>query len=368
MDDGVAIVRPPSPARERRQAAARILLAIALVGLGCYILQGFLRSLLWAGILAIAVAPLYERARARFGGDRHDLVLPLVFTVAATVVVLAPLVLIGVQLGREASAALGELHAIREQGLAAPAWLEKVPVVHDQAAAWWQDNLADPEGARQLLGRVGRQGPMQYGRVVGAALLHRSIEFVFTVVTLFFLFREGPRLAEKVLHVIRRLFGPQGEPVARQMVASIHGTVDGLVLVGLGVGAILGVGYAVAGAPHPALLGFLTAVGAVFPLGATVALVIAAGLVLAAGKTVAAAVLAVFGVVVIFVADHAVRPALIGGATRLPFIWVLLGILGGVETFGLLGLFLGPAVMAALILLWREWTKDARTDPAAIAR
>ena len=67
---------------------------------------------------------------------------------------------------------------------------------------------------------------------------------------------------------------------------------------------------------------------------------------------------------VIFVADHAVRPALIGGATKLPFLWVLLGILGGVETFGLLGLFLGPAVMAALILLWRQWTGDATTTAA----
>ncbi len=58
---------------------------------------------------------------------------------------------------------------------------------------------------------------------------------------------------------------------------------------------------------------------------------------------------------VTFVADHFVRPVLIGGTTRLPFLWVLLGILGGVETWGLLGLFLGPAIMAALMLLWREW-------------
>ena len=56
-----------------------------------------------------------------------------------------------------------------------------------------------------------------------------------------------------------------------------------------------------------------------------------------------------------FVADHFIRPVLIGGATQLPFLWVLLGILGGVEGFGLLGLFLGPAIMAVLILLWREW-------------
>jgi predicted PurR-regulated permease PerM len=68
-------------------------------------------------------------------------------------------------------------------------------------------------------------------------------------------------------------------------------------------------------------------------------------------------VVAAAGLVVTFVADHFIRPALIGGTTKLPFLWVLLGILGGVETFGLLGLFVGPAVMAALVLLWREFTE-----------
>ena len=61
------------------------------------------------------------------------------------------------------------------------------------------------------------------------------------------------------------------------------------------------------------------------------------------------------GFVTTFIADHFIRPVLIGGATRLPFLWVLLGILGGVETWGLVGLFMGPAIMAALVLLWREW-------------
>ncbi len=74
----------------------------------------------------------------------------------------------------------------------------------------------------------------------------------------------------------------------------------------------------------------------------------------AAGKTAMAVVVVAGGFLTTFVADHFVWPQLIGGATRLPFLWVLLGILGGVETFGLLGLFLGPAVMPAMILLWRE--------------
>jgi predicted PurR-regulated permease PerM len=71
-------------------------------------------------------------------------------------------------------------------------------------------------------------------------------------------------------------------------------------------------------------------------------------------KTTAAIAILVFGSLVVFVADHFVRPVLIGSTTRLPFLWVLLGIFGGLETFGLVGLFLGPAIMSVLIAMWRE--------------
>ena len=351
--------------RERRQSAARIVLAIALLALGCYILQNFLRPLLWAGVLVIAVAPVYEWVRRRAGARRDGVLLPLAFTAVTTLVFLVPLILIGIQLAHETGGIVSWLQGVRTNGLPPPSWLDRVPVMHDQVLSWWQDNLADPEGARALVGRVDRLNPMQMGRQLGAAVIHRSVDFVFTVVTLFFLFREGPSLGPKLLFAARRLFGPQGEPVARQLVASIHGTVDGLVLVGLGEGFVLGIGYAIVGTPHPALLGFITAIAAVIPGAAPVVVALGAGLVLAAGKTIPAIALLVIGLAFIFVADHTLRPALIGGATKLPFIWVLFGILGGVETFGLLGLFLGPAVMAALILLWREWTRGATSDPAA---
>jgi len=176
-------------------------------------------------------------------------------------------------------------------------------------------------------------------------------------VALFFLFRDRKTVERQALTACDRLFGPRGERVARQMVASVHGTVDGLVLVGLGEGVILGIVYYFAGVPHPVLLGAFTAVAAMIPFGAALAIAVAALLLVAAGSVTPAIVVAVSGLVVTFAADHFVRPALIGGTTKLPFLWVLLGILGGVETFGLLGLFVGPAVMAALVLLWREFTE-----------
>jgi predicted PurR-regulated permease PerM len=102
------------------------------------------------------------------------------------------------------------------------------------------------------------------------------------------------------------------------------------------------------------------------PFGVVVAFGLAAILLIAKGSVMSAVVIAVLGTVVSFVADHFIRPGLIGSTTRLPFLWVLLGILGGVETWGLVGLFAGPAIMAALILLWREWSAARdRSNPGA---
>ena len=351
-------------ATPQAQRAARILLATALVILGLYILQGFLRALLWAAVLVVATWPLYRRAGRRIPPGRHNILLPSLFTLAAALLVLAPLALIALRLAHEAAALAAWLTAIRTSGLPLPAALTHLPIGQQQIDAWWQANLANPEAAQALLGRLNRADLMQTGRDVGSNLLHRAILFGFTLLILFFLYRDGRTLRAQMLAASARAFGPHGERVARQMVASIHGTVDGLILVGLGVGLILGIAYAIASVPSPALLGAATAIGAMLPFGSFLALLIAAALLLAASKTLAAIVLLAVGSAVIFVADHFVRPALIGGATRLPFIWVLLGILGGIETFGILGLFLGPAVMAALILLWREWTNDATTVPA----
>jgi predicted PurR-regulated permease PerM len=134
----------------------------------------------------------------------------------------------------------------------------------------------------------------------------------------------------------------------------VRGTVNGLVLVGLGEGVLLGIGYAVAGLSHAVLFGLVTAVLAMVPFGAPVVYIACALYLLASGQTAAAIGLFVFGTVVVFVADHFVRPILIGNSTRLPFLWVLLGIFGGLESFGLIGLFLGPAIMSVLIAFWRE--------------
>jgi predicted PurR-regulated permease PerM len=115
-------------------------------------------------------------------------------------------------------------------------------------------------------------------------------------------------------------------------------------------GVVLAVVYFLTKLPHPIVFGVATGIAAMVPFAAAFAVGLAAFVLLGSGGVGPAITVLLAGLAVIFVANHFVRPKLIGGATKLPFLWVLLGILGGVESFQLLGLFLGPAIMAALML------------------
>src|SRR3954454_23371961 len=145
-----------------------------------------------------------------------------------------------------------------------------------------------------------------------------------------------------------------GSPTA--WVVAVRGVVNGTVVVAVGEGVIIGIGYLVAGVPHAVLFAILTAAFAMLPLGAWFAFGAAAlVMLLEGGSGLAAALVFGWGAVVMVIGDNFVQPGLIGGAARLPFLWALIGIVGGLETFGLVGLFLGPGIMAALLTIWREW-------------
>jgi predicted PurR-regulated permease PerM len=347
------------PAASTAQQVMRVTLAVALVALGLWTLWNYLPALVWAGIFAIALWPLYQRAQTRWPPGRHNILVPAVFTSAVALLFVVPLALVAIQLGHEAHSVLSWVREVRATGIPVPNWLSRLPLAGPLAVEWWRANLADPQGAAELLGRPDRGDMVTFSRHLGVVLLHRAVLLGFMLLALFFLFRNGLHVTAQMLIASHRAFGPRGERVGRQIIASVRGTVDGLVLVGLGEGVLLGIAYVIAGVPHPALLGSLTAIAAMIPFGAPLMFGAASLLLLAQGATIAAAAVLAFGFAVVFVADHAIRPVLIGGATRLPFLWVLLGILGGVETWGLLGLFLGPAIMAVLILLWREWTEGS---------
>ena len=359
--DPAAPVRRPDPSgTPLPQPLARIAAVAALALLGLWILHRFLPALVWAAILAIALRPLYRRLAPAAAEGRHSSVLaPLLATLLVGLIFVLPLVWVVLAVLREVAAIVHYVATAQHSGIPAPAWLAGLPGLGHLLESWWRSHLSEPVAAHELLERIYAGLRLQSAREFGGEIVHRVTLFGFTLLTLFFLFRDGDALGRQLAGLSDRLFGPDGERTARHMVAAVHGTVNGLVLVGLAEGVLLGCAYVLAGLPHPVSAGALTGVLAVIPFGAPVAFAGAALYLMASGSPVAAAAILGFGFAVVFVADHFVRPFLIGGAIRLPFLWVLLGILGGLESFGLLGLFLGPVTMAALMSLWRDWTHPA---------
>ncbi|QDH14640.1 AI-2E family transporter [Oecophyllibacter saccharovorans] len=344
------------------QRRARTYLALTFIGLGLYSLWNLIPALLWGTVFAICLWPIYERMEKRCG---HSMWLPAAFTTLLALVFLIPIFFVGYRLTDELHNASRWLESIRQSGIPMPQWIDRLPFRAAAIHHWWENTLAQPQYLNHLFSTldishlfstldIGHS--MRVTRQVGSEVLHRGLLFAFSLLTLFFLLKDGQGITARCLRGSNRLFGPQGKRLARQIIFSIHGTLSGLVLVGLGEGAIMGVAYMFAGASQPLIFALGTAVCAMVPFLGWVAVTSVSLLILVKGNMVGALVVWLLGAVLLFVADHFVRPVLIGGTTKVPFMWVLLGILGGAETWGLLGLFLGPAIMAVLHLLWIHWT------------
>ena len=345
--------RDADVAMSRSQIGASLVAAAILLIAGILTLRDFLPALGWAAIFAIALWPWYVRLTARWPGHARGLI-PTAMVGAVLLAFVVPLLVIAVPLVEDAHAAAGWVQQAAQTGIPTPAFLSQLPF-GDRLVPLWQQQLGQPGALQALAHRAARGDGSGMGRRIAGNLIHRVVLAGFMLLALLFLLRDIRAVIAGLRIGSRRAFGAAGENVGRQLVDAVQGTVNGLVFVGLGEGVLLGIAYLVAGVPHPTLFGLLTALLAMVPFGAAVAFGAAALALLATGSTVAAIVIVVLGIAVTFVADHFVRPVLIEGATRLPFLWVLLGILGGVEAWGLIGLVMGPAIMAALMLLWREW-------------
>ena len=326
----------------------------ALLAIGTWIIWDFLPALVWAVVVAIAIWPWFERSRLRRWSRTAA---AAETTILIILVLIVPLIVLGVEIGREAVATVQWIREAERAGIPVPDWLANLPVAGSYISDWWANNLSDPTSAANFLGRIDRTWLIEWTRILGVQLVHRLTILVFNFLTLFVLFRDGSTLVQQTSVVVDRFFGATGTRLGPQVLTAVRATLNGLVLVGFGEGLILGVVYAMVGLPRAVLLGAVTGVLATVPFGAPVIFCLGALFLFSQGESGAAITVLVSGSLVVFVADHFLRPILIGGAARLPFLWVLLGIFGGIESFGLLGLFLGPTVMAVLLALWREWAK-----------
>jgi predicted PurR-regulated permease PerM len=330
--------------------------SLAIIASALFVTQRFVLPLLWAAILCIATWPLYLRTLQACRG--RNLAAAAVATLVSALVFVTPLVLGVVQAAHQAPALAALVADANNAGIGAPQWLLKIPMAGGAVYDWWAATLGQPHGLAHLLhdGSIARlHSASDVLRTVGASALHRMIDVGFAFMALFFFYKDGLALRSQVGAIGDHLIGTARWTLySTKIPTAVRATVNGLVLVGLAEGVLLGVAYELAGVPSAVLWAAATGILAIIPFGAPLAFGAVALVLLMKGSTVAALAIVAWGTAVLFVADHFVRPTIIGNATALPFLAVLLGILGGVETLGLIGLFVGPVVMTLFVTLWHE--------------
>ncbi|MES2298947.1 MAG: AI-2E family transporter [Pseudomonadota bacterium] len=340
--------------------------SLLVILLAAMVTQRFFLPLVWAGILCIATWPLFTRLVAALG--QRQLAGALVMTLATALVFVVPVLIAMTQMMHQAPVLANYLAEANNNGVPTPQWLSHIPFAGAAANDWWEATLTQPHGLSHLAedGSLGRlHSASEVLKSFGASLMHRMVDFGLALLCLFFFYKDGPSLVRQLTAMGSHFLGDaRWDRYATKVPTAIRATVNGLVLVGLAEGFVLGIGYGIAGVPSPALWAAGTGILAIIPFGAPLAFFSVAGVLLVNGSVGAAIAVAVLGMVVLFVADHFVRPAIIGSATKLPFLAVLFGILGGVETLGLVGLFIGPVVMTLFMTLWYEEKQFERAAPA----
>lgn len=329
-------------------------LTIGIILFALYIIHRFIPSIIWAAIIVVATYPLYERWQ-RFFRDYPN-ISALLFTTLLTFIFLLPLSWVVTILVKEMQVLMIYIQNLNQSGAQAPPLLTQIPFIGNDLVQFWKENITHPGGVRQLLSQVHLSlTPVSYYvKQISFNIAHRGFQAGFTILILFFFFRDGHALFNQIKLVGEYCLGDRWARYAYRLPSALRGTVNGTIVVGLGVGLLMGVSYALVGFPAPAFTGFITALASMIPFVVPVVFAIVALILFIGGHLIGAIFVLAWGTFVMFIADHFIKPVLIGGAIKLPFLAVLFGILGGLETLGLLGLFIGPMVMVLFLTLWQE--------------
>ncbi|HEY7113455.1 MAG TPA: AI-2E family transporter [Thermoanaerobaculia bacterium] len=341
--------------------------ALLILAIGCYlIVRPFLTAFIWGSIISLSTRGIYRRILGWVGGRRR--LAATLCSLALVLVLLIPIGALAVNLAAQMPDLTARFRQMLDGGLSQPpTWLAGVPLVGKAAAAKWQAFAADPESLRRELRPF--LGPVKDFLVtavagVGVGLL----EFALALLIAGLLYVRGDRFAATVDRIARRLGGETGH---RQVVV-VRSTVKSVFIGMLGTCAVQAVlaliGFWIAGVPQPFLLAMGTFFLSLVPGGPTVFWLPAALWLNANGSAGWAIFMAVWGLVVVGGADNVVRPLLIGRGVEAPMALIFLGVIGGLLTFGFLGLFIGPTLLVVAHNLFQEWIGREIAQPAPAAK
>ena len=351
----------------RTQDITRTILAVLFIGGliagSLWILRPFLPAVIWATMIVVGTWPVLLRLQGWLWGRRALAV--MVMTVALLLVFVVPLSLAIGTIAANADVIAGWAGALSTVKLSAPpGWVQTLPLVGKRAAQAWgelaaagQEDLAKKLAPyaevliRWFVEEVGNFGSM-------------AIQFLLTVVISAILFSTGETVAEGLRRFARRLAGAQGENSVVLAGQAIRGVALGVVVTAFIQAILGGIGLAVAGVPFATILTaimFLLAVARIGPLP-----VLLAGIVWLywTGSPGWATALVVWSILVGPVLSDVAGPIMMKKGADLPLLLIFSGVIGGLIAFGLVGIFIGPMLLAVSYRLLEAWVCEEPAEPA----
>lgn len=344
------------PGRTQKQIEHILLIAlIGLLALGSFlVLLPFLSALLWASILCFATWPVFERLVGWLRGRRT--LAASIMCLVVTALLVAPFIIVGASLADNV-ANLSRLlqNALTHPSPTPPEWLTQLPLVGGKLAELWVSATTNADALLQQA-RAALPAVSKWALTHGLALGHGVAQLALSVFVAFFVYRDGVSLAERLATGVTRLAGTRGEALLRLAGGTVKGVVYGILGTALAQGILAGIGFMIAGVPGALLLGLLTFFLSIVPMGPPLLWIPATVWLYYQGHAGMAVFLALWGALVVSSVDNFLKPYLISQGAAMPFILVLFGVLGGLATFGFLGVFLGPTLLAVAYSLLRDWT------------
>jgi predicted PurR-regulated permease PerM len=346
---------------EPHQDLTRTTLAILFIGgliaASFWVLRPFLLATIWAMTLVIATWPLMLRVQRAAGNRRGPAV--LVMTLALLLILIVPFWL-------AISTIVANIDHIRELMRTVltlrvpppPDWLGAVPLVGAWASEAWSQLTSSgvSELAPKLTPYAGDL--TEWFAAAAGSLGGMFVQFLLTVAVAAIMYSNGEHAAAMVIRFGHRLGGERGEAAVRLAGQAIRSVALGVVVTALAQSVLGGIGLAVVGVPFAAVLTALMFVLCLAQIGATVVLIPAIVWMYYIGDTLWATVLVVFTVAAT-VLDSVLRPMLIRRGANLPMLLILAGVIGGLMAMGLLGIFIGPTVLAIAYTLLNAWMPES---------
>ncbi|HSE13300.1 MAG TPA: AI-2E family transporter [Rudaea sp.] len=340
---------------------------VAALVMSCYeVFRPFLYLMVWSLILAINFYPLQRMLKGKLGGKDGRTATLIVLT--ALVLLVLPIYFLGVSLTESVQSAVDWVKGGTFHISPPPESLAAWPLVGQKLYGFWQQAATDLTGlAQKLAPQLKDVSLTLLGKLAGFGL--GLMMFLLAMIIAGIIMAFGESGSRSSLEIAERVFGPgQGGQVAKLCTATIRAVAQGVIGIAFIQMLLVGIGFVVMGVPGGGLLALAVLLLAIMQLPASLVTFPVIIFVFATeGASVATIVFAVY-VFVAGLVDNVLKPLLLGRGVDVPMAVILIGSLGGMATMGILGLFIGPVVLAVGYQLFWRWVRNAPPtgEPAAV--